>query len=408
MPRFEYKGRDKSGKEARGVVDGASESIIAAELIKGGIIPISILPYVEKQPPLAKFKTMLRLEMPTTEDLTFLSRQMHSLIRAGVPIVKAVHVVLDNSKNFQLRLALVDVLTTLESGQALAPAMRHHPLVFPTLMTALVNVGENTGSLDEVFSQVAVHLERELATRKQISTAIRYPITVLIVISIAIIVINVLVVPAFAKFFTQFKAELPLPTRILIGTSNFFVNYWYVLVGAVVGAVIGLIAYVRTPVGRRTWDKWKLSVPMIGDILRRALLGRFARSFALSTRTGVPLLEAIAMIAKTTDNVYVSEQILTMRTYIEHGESLTVAATKCGMFTSLVIQMLSIGEETGEIDKLLDEVADYYEKEVDYDVKRLGDAIEPILIMIIAGIVLILALGVFLPMWDIWKVALGK
>ena len=408
MPRYEYKARDKSGSEVRGVIDGASESIVAAELLRSGVTPTSIAEHVEKQPALAKFKTMLRLEMPSTEDLTFLSRQMHSLIRAGVPIVKAVHVVLDSSKNFQLRAALADVLVSLESGQALAPAMRHHPLVFPTLMTALINVGENTGSLDTVFNQISVHLEREVATRKQISTAVRYPITVLIVISIAITVINVLVVPAFARFFTQFKAELPLPTRILIATSNFFVNYWYVLIAAVVGTIVGLIAYIRTPAGRRMWDKWKLTIPMIGDILKRALLGRFARSFALSVRTGVPLLEAISMIAKTTDNFYVSEQIMTMRSYIERGESLTIAATKCGMFTQLVLQMLSIGEETGEVDKLLDEVADYYEKEVDYDVKRLGDSIEPILIMVIAGIVLLLALGVFLPMWDIWKVALGK
>lgn len=408
MARFEYKGRDKFGKEIRGMIEGSNESTVAMELIRNGTTPISINPYVEKQKIFSTVNSLLKLEWPTLEDLIFFSRQMHSLIKAGVPIVRAVHVVLESAKNFQLRLALAEVLATVGSGQSLASAMRHQSYVFPTLMIALVNVGENTGSLDEVFRQVSVHLEREGDTRKQISTAVRYPMTVIIVIAIAMTVINILVIPAFARFFAQFKTKLPLPTRILMATSELFVDYWYLLLVGVVALGVGLTIYIRTPVGRKTWDKWKLSIPMIGSIIKRALLGRFCRSFALSIRTGVPLLEAIGLIAKTTDNAYVSEQILSMRTYIEHGESLTVAATKCGMFTTLVLQMLSIGEETGEIDKLLDEVADYYEGEVDYDVKRLGDAIEPILIVIIAGMVLILALGIFLPMWDIWRVALGK
>jgi len=408
MPRFEYQGRNKSGQMVNGIVDGVNESTVALELIRTGTTPVSIAPHVEKEPAFAKLNAFLNLEAPTLQDLTFLSRQLHSLIKAGVPIVRAARVVLESAKNRKLQVALADVLATMEGGQSLGVAMRKHPLIFPTLMTALVNVGENTGSLEEVFSQVAIHFERETRTRNQIAAAIRYPIVVVLVISIAIVVINILVIPAFAKFFTQFHAQLPLPTRILIGISNFFVDFWYLMLAGVLGAIGGFVFYIRSSSGRYKWDRFKLKIPMIGDIMKRALLARFARSFALSIRTGVPLLEAIGMIAKTTDNVYVAEQIMTMRTYIEHGESLMVSASKSEMFTSLVLQMLSIGEETGEIDKLLDEVADYYEQEVDYDVKRLGDAIEPILIIMIGGMVLLLALGIFLPMWDIWKVALGK
>ncbi len=408
MPRYQYQGRDKTGKVVTGIIDGTNESGVALELIRTGITPIYIELYVEKAATKGSLSDFLHLDMPTIEDLTFLCRQLYSLMKAGVPIVKAAHVVMDSAKNFKLKLALADVLATLEGGQSLSVAMRRHPDIFPTLMTALVNVGDNTGSLDEVFRQVAVHFERETSTKKQIKTAIRYPITVLSVIVIAVVIVNIFVIPAFAKFFGQFHATLPLPTRILIGTSDFMVQYWYILLAAILGAIFLFVSYIRTPIGRRAWDKWKLSIPLIGSIIQRALLSRFCRSFALSMRTGVPLLEAINMIAKTTDNVYVSEQIIVMRTYIERGESLTLAATKTAMFTSLVIQMLSIGEETGEIDRLLDEVADYYEREVDYDVKRLGDAIEPILIFIIAGFVLLLALGIFLPMWDLWKVALGK
>ncbi len=408
MPRFDYDGRDKAGKKVSGIIDGTNESAVAVELIRNGTTPISIVIHVDEQKKNGKFTSFLQFEMPRLEDLTFLCRQLNSLFKAGVPIVRAVHVVRESVKNYRLKMAMTDILATLQEGQSFSVGIRRHPNIFPSLMASLINVGENTGSLDEVFRQLAVHFERDTQTRKQISSAIRYPITVLVVISIAITVINILVIPAFAKFFTQFHSTLPLPTRLLIASSNFFVNYWYVLLAGIIGTFMGIGFYVRTPKGRWQWDKWKLSLPLIGSILNRALLARFARSFALSIRTGVPLLEAINMIAKATDNVYVADKIVTMRTYIERGESLTVGATKSEMFTALVLQMLAIGEETGEIDKLLDEVADYYEQEVDYEVARLGDAIEPILICIIAGMVLVLALGVFLPMWDIWKVALGK
>lgn len=408
MPRFVYYGRDAAGKEIRGLVEGTNESTVSLELLQKGITPIAIDHYVEQESGIKTFLSLIQSEYPSLLDLIFFSRQMHSMMKAGVPIVRSVHVVIESAKNYQLRMALLDVLASLEAGQSVGASMRKHPLVFPNLMVALVIVGENTGSLDEVFRQISVHYERESNIRKQIATAMRYPITVLIVLAIAMVIINVFVIPAFAAFFAQFKASLPLPTRILIGTSYFFTHYWYVLIMMIVGGIVGVVMTLRTSGGRYAWDKWKLGVPIIGGILRRSLLARFARSFALCMRTGVPLLDAIGLIAKSTDNVYVSEQIISMRTYIEHGESLTAAATRSAMFTPLVLQMLTIGEETGEIDRLLDEVADYYEGEVDYDVKRLGDLIEPILIIIIAGMVLVLALGVFLPMWDIWKVALGK
>ncbi len=408
MPRFQYRGRDKTGKAAQGIIDGVNESGVALELIRNGITPIAIEPDLEKEAVLSKLMLFLNLDAPSAQDLSFLARQLHSLIKAGVPIVRAVRVVQDSCKNYKLKTALSDVVATIESGQSLGSALRKHTLIFPTLMTALVNVGENTGSLEEVFRQLSIHFERDIRTRNQIKAAIRYPIIVVIVISLAIIVINIVVIPAFSKFFTQFHASLPLPTRILIGISNFFVHYWVVMLGVLLGIIFGVHAYIRSPKGQRQWDTVKLKIPIIGDILRRAMLARFARSFALSIRTGVPLLESIGMIANATDNVYVSEQILLMRMHIEHGESLTMAASKSEMFTPLILQMLGIGEETGEVDRLLDEVADYYEQEVDYDVKKLGDAIEPILIILIGCMVLLLALGIFLPMWDIWKVTLGK
>ncbi len=408
MARYEYQARNKEGKKISGIIDGQNQSSVAAELIRNGAVPINIQLYTARAPKPDSLKFLFNLDAPQVEDLSFLCRQMHSLFKAGVPVVRAVKVVMESVKNFKLKSVLSDILVTLEEGQTLSVGMRRHEDVFPTLMAALISVGENTGSLDVVFSQIATHFERESKTKKQIASAIRYPMVVVFVISIAITIINIFVIPAFAKFFSQFHSDLPLPTRILIQSSHFFINDWYWLLGGLISIIFAIRFCLQTKKGRFIWDKNKLSIPIIGDIIRRALLARFTRTFALCTRTGVPLLESIKLIANATDNLYVAEKIIMMRTYIEHGESLTNAATKSEMFTLLVLQMLSIGEETGDIDKLLDEAADYYEQEVDFEVARLGDAIEPILICVMAGLVLLLALGVFLPMWDLWKVALGK
>jgi MSHA biogenesis protein MshG len=335
---------------------------------------------------------------PKLNDLIIFARQMYSLTKSGVPLLRALKVITDNVRSEGLRIALEDILVRLDGGQSLSIAISRHPAIFPGLVQSLINVGESTGDLDEVFKQIAIYLDREQDTKKRIKSTI----------VIAIGIINILVVPAFAQFFHRFGASLPLPTKILITSSNFMVNYWYLIVIMMILSIAGWTSYLKTQAGRMKWDHIKLKLPLVGNIIERSLLVRFARSFALTSRTGVPLLEAITVIAKTTDNVFVADRILSMRQGIEHGESLTSAARSCGMFSTLVMQMMTIGEETGEVDRLLDEVADFYERELEYDLKKLSDSIEPILIIIVAGMVLVLALGVFLPMWDLSKVALGK
>lgn len=410
MPNFSYKGRNRQGKVVSGTISVSDKKAVITTLRQEGIVPINIeetAGATEQLPDiLANFKNMLG--NPGLEDLIIFSRQMYSLTKAGVPITKAISVVKESATNEKLTKALSDIIVGIESGKSLADSMSKHIRIFPTLMRALINVGENTGALDEVFKQISAHLQREGDTKKRIKGAMRYPIMVIITIVVAIGVINLAVVPAFANFFKSFGAELPLPTRILIASSNFMINYWYIvilLIGAMVG---GWIAFLKTPAGEMLWDRFKTKIPLIGTIIERSLLARFARSFSLTFRTGVPLLQSIEIIANTTDNVYIAAKIMNMRERIERGESLSAAARACGMFSTLVLQMITIGEETGEVDKLLDEVADFYEQELEYDLKALSGAIEPILIAIVAVMVLILALGVFLPMWDISQVALGK
>jgi MSHA biogenesis protein MshG len=268
----------------------------------------------------------------------------------------------------------------------------------------MVKVGENTGRLEESFFRISQYLEREKETRERIKAALRYPLFVIVAIGIAIAIINIWVIPAFAGLFAKADVALPWQTRFLMATSAIFVQWWPVMLGAIIGGIVGFRFYIKTDQGRYVWDRYKLKIPLVGDIIRRATLARFSRSFSMALTSGVPLIQALTVVSRAVDNEFVGESVLNMRNGIERGESLTRTAALSNMFTPLVLQMMAVGEETGQVDELLGEVADYYEREVDYDIKNLSASIEPILIVAIGIMVLILALGVFLPMWDMAKV----
>ena len=408
MPMYRYQGRNPRGELVNGNLEGASADTVASQLQNGGITPIDIR---ETRAPEAARPGALSLpgrkQKVQLNDLILFSHQMYTLTKAGVPMIQALAGLVQSTRNPTMAGALVDISEQLESGRELSMALSRHAQIFPSLIISLVQVGENTGRLDEVFAQISKYLELEKETRERIKSATRYPMFVMGAIGIALVIINVFVIPVFAKLFKSFKVELPLATRILIGTSDFFIAYWpYLLVGLVL-LILGLRNYVKTDVGRYAWDRLRLRLPLIGSIITRATLARYARSFSMAVRSGVPLIQALGVVARAVDNAYIAERILAMRTGIERGESLTRTAVASGLFTPLVLQMLAVGEETGQVDTLLTEVAEFYEREVDYDLKNLASAIEPILIVAIGIMVLILALGVFLPMWDLAKAARG-
>jgi MSHA biogenesis protein MshG len=300
---------------------------------------------------------------------------------------------------------LLAMLEELEAGRDMATAMSRHPKVFGPLLTAIVRVGEESGRIDEAFLRLNQHLEREQKVVEQVKTAVRYPVIVLVFVALAVFVIMSFVIPEFAKLYGSFNVELPLPTRIIIGTSNFFAAWWWLVLGAMLGSAWWLRHYVQTEAGRFRWHGLLLKMPIIGNIVLRATLARFARAFAMATRSGVPVLQALSVVSLAVENDVIARQLVGMRAAIERGESLTRAAATQQCFTPLVLQMLTVGEETGQIDEMLVEVADFYEREVDYDVRNLNDLLQPILTVIVAGIVFVLALGVLLPMWDLVKLA---
>lgn len=410
MAQFRYSGRNAQGARVSGLVEAASLDQAANELLAQQITPLQIdAQQADKGADvLQQLLERLRRRRVELDELIIFCRQMYSLSKAGVPIIRAIGGLAESTRNLYLREVLQAVRSDLERGLGLAVAMNVHPRVFNTLFISMVSVGENTGQLDGAFRQLSSYLELERETRKRLKQATRYPLFVLSAMGVALAVINLFVIPAFAKVFEQFKAELPWATRVLIGTSQFFQDYWWLLLILLVGGLYGFLRWTKTEQGALHWDRLKLRLPIVGGIFERIALARFTRTFAMMYRAGVPLLQTLSINSASVGNRHIGQAVLAMREGIERGEALTRTAAASGLFTPLVLQMMAVGEETGALDDLFVEVADFYEQEVDYDLKQLADAIEPILIVAMGVLVLILALGIFLPMWDLGKVAIKR
>lgn len=405
MPLFQYKARGHRGDAIEGTMEAVSADAVAAQLLESGVTPVDISSAKAGASTEIDFSKLF-VEKVTDTDIIQFSRQMYSLTKAGVPMLTAMHGLSQSTKNATLAETIRNVTVSLEAGRDLATSFNEHPQVFSLFYVSMIRIGETTGQLDAIFLQLARYLERDKRTRDQIKSALRYPSFVLIAIFIAIAIINLFVIPTFAGVFAKFGSELPLATRILMNISNFSVAHWPELLGVLITVLLGARHYIKTDEGRYRWDKLKLKLPLAGDIIYRATLARFARLFSMSSAAGVPLITALTVVAKALDNHYVEERLLGMQTGIERGESITRTAAATGLFDGLVMQMMAVGEETGSIDALLAEVAEFYEAEVENDIDKLSARIEPILTVVIAGIVLVLALGVFLPMWNLAEVAI--
>ncbi|HDY7530417.1 TPA: type II secretion system F family protein [Vibrio vulnificus] len=406
MATFHYQGRTLDGNKANGKIDAVTSEAAAEQLMNRGIIPVSITQGKTGSGLDFDLNALFAPAVPL-EILVLFCRQLYSLTKAGVPLLRSMRGLVQNCENKQLKAALEEVVAELTNGRSLSASMQLHSKVFSPLFVSMIHVGENTGRLDQALLQLANYYEQELETRKRIKTAMRYPTFVISFIVVAMFILNVKVIPQFASMFSRFGVDLPLPTRILIGMSEFFVNYWMLLAGFIVGLIFGFKAWVATADGRERWDKWRLKLPVVGGVVNRAQLSRFSRTFALMLKAGVPLNQSLALSAEAMGNRYLELKILKMKADIEAGSQVSVTAINSGIFTPLVIQMISVGEETGRIDELLMEVADFYDREVDYDLKTLTARIEPILLVIVAGMVLVLALGIFLPMWGMLDVIKG-
>lgn len=404
MSSFAFEGRSAEGQRVSGTLEAVSKDAVAGQLSSRGITPINIQPAKPKSEVDQWWLKVSGQEKVRTEDLIMLTRQLYTITKAGIPLIRGLRGLAASMAHPKLRRVLESLAAELETGVQLSTAMLQHRDVFDNLYINMVKVGEDAGQLEAIFDQLSTYLEKDLDTKKRITSAMRYPSFVLIALVIALAVVNVMVIPAFADMFASFDAELPLATKILLATSSFFVNYWPYMLVASITAWQGFKYYIKTPDGSFWWGANRLRLPIVGDIITRALMARYARSFGLMLKSGVPLTQALDLCSKAIDNAYLANKIQAIRQGIERGDSLLRTHNQANMFTPLVLQMIAVGEESGQVETLLEEVAGFYEREVDYDLKNISDKIEPIMIVVMAGFVMVLALGIFLPMWNMHSI----
>jgi MSHA biogenesis protein MshG len=412
MPAFTYRGKNSAGEVVNGVLEGATPGAVADLLFGSGVTPLEIKPA-----PASALKkdggsggSGLNFFAPQVlhVDILLFTRQLYTLMKAGVPIMRALAGLQESSGNPAMKSLLGSLRESLDSGRELSVSLARHPRIFTPFYLAMVRVGEMTGRLEEVLLRLFDHMEFERFMREQVKSALRYPSFVIMAMVAAMFVVNIFVIPAFSKVFAGFGAELPLMTRILIGFSNFMVDWWHLLLGMIAAAGFAFKSWIGTVRGRYLWDKLKMRIPIAGKIVRKATLARFARSFALASRSGVPVIQALTTVAQTVDNAFIADKVERMRDQVERGESVLRAAITSRAFTPVVLQMIAVGEESGSLDEMMEEISSMYQSEVEYELKTLSQQIEPILIVALGAMVLVLALGIFLPLWDLGGVAMKK
>lgn len=407
MAHYFYTGRNAEGMLIEGVHDAPDVNTAVSYLLSSNITPIDITEnsQVEKNKQ-ANFS--LFEEKITSLDIMLFSRQMYTLLKAGIPILQALSGLQASTKNQRFARVIDELRQSLDGGRELSSAMAEYPKLFDSFYVSMVRVGETTGLLDSIFLRLFHHIEFERFMRGQIKAALRYPTFVVMAMAVAIVVINIFVIPSFSQVFDSMHAELPMLTQLLVGFSNFTLEHWPLLLGAFAGIYLLFKYYITTPAGNMQWDTLKLKLPIAGKIVHKGTMARFSRSFALAGKSGVPITSALKLIAQTVDNKFIEEKVEGMRTGIERGESILRAAQNALVFNPLVLQMIAVGEESGALEDLMQEIAEMYQRDMEYEVKTLGTQIEPILIVFLGFMILILAMGIFLPVWDLGTAALNK
>jgi MSHA biogenesis protein MshG len=400
MSNFNYRGRSARGDLITGRLEAESVDAVAARLLNLGITPVKIGAVARHESGFEDLMQRLGAGRPKNGDMLLFVRQMYAITKSGLPLLRGLRGLAQSTHNRQLRDALLDVLLSLESGRDLATSLARHPALFTPVFLSMVRVGEATGTLDNAFLRLGEYMSQDQDVQDRVKAAIRYPIIVIIMIGLAVGVITVFVIPNFAPLFKILGNDIPWPTRVIMGSSDLVIHHGWSLAICAFLAFIGSRRYLKTEAGRYRWDGYKLKVPILGELLRQSILSRVTRSLSISLQAGLPMIQALTLLSRSAGNEWLAERLIRLRDAVERGDSLSRAATTSGIFPSLVLQMMLVGEETGELTHLLEEIGAFYQREVDHRLKNLTAMLEPFLIILVGGMVLILALGVFLPMWN--------
>jgi type II secretory pathway component PulF len=405
MPLFEYKARDRMGALVAGKMDAPTAEAVGNELDRLGHFPVTIKSMETEKLKEEKIDLLDRFQKIKMKELVLFTRQMSTLFNAGIPVLGILVALEDQVETPKFKRVVRQVRLDIEGGLSLSESMEKHPDVFDVLYTSMIAAGEAGGVMEELLKRLASMMERQVETDAKVKGAMSYPKMVISAMTIAVVILMVKVVPIFVNMFEKAKIELPLATQILIGANKAFFDYWYFLLGGIILTVIAFKKYTATETGHYNWDMFMLKVPIMGPIVLRSSMAKFARVFSTLQAGGVSILNILSVTAKVVDNVVISSIVLGLRDSVQEGLGLAAPLKQSGLIPPLVIQMIAAGEESGALDEMLSKVADYYDDEVDHAVKNLSSMIEPILLLFMACLVLFLALAIFMPMWDMTKMA---
>ena len=401
MPNYQYKARDKFSKPLSGVMSADDENAVAIRLNQLGYTPISITEAKQASQVTKFLGSAVKVKFT---DLNMFTRQMATLQKAGLPILLALSALHEQSPNKILKEVIAQISRDIESGLSLSGALEKYPLIFDPLYINMVASGEVSGKLDQVLERLATLREHDETIRIRIKSATRYPMIVVIAMVVGFIVFTTLVVPRYAKIYAQYTTALPLPTQVLLGINYAVTKLWWLLIMVGSSAYFLFKRYINTKPGRIVWDNLKLKVPIFGGLLLKLSISRFTRITGTLMRSGIPILKILDISSGSTGNVVVSKAIQNIKDNVAEGKGMSEPMKISGLFPPIVTQMVAVGEETGKLDELLIHVSNYYDEQVDYTVSNLTSLIEPILIFVLGLGVLFMALGIFLPMWNLMSI----
>jgi type II secretory pathway component PulF len=404
MPTFRYKARDKYGALFMGTFETHGKEAVAGHLDSLGYIPVAI---EEEKPGLSLTELLPQLETISSEDLIVFSRQLATLIGAGIPFMASFSALEEQTENPKLKKVISQVQKDVEGGSTFADALAKHPKVFSSMYVSMVKAGETGGVLDEILNRLAMLAEHEAETRARIKAATRYPKIVIVALVVAFGVLVSFVIPKFATLYANYKVALPLPTRLMIGLNNIVHQYGLLILAAAIAAFFGCRKFINTPQGRLWWDGFKLKIPIFGPIFTKTALSRFARVFGTLTRSGLPILQTLEIVSETVGNVVIGRVVDNIRDSARQGRGIVQPMRVSKVFPPIVIQMVAIGEESGKMEEMMMKVSEYYDRDVEYAIKNLSSSLEPILLAVIGVVILFLALAIFLPWWNLINVFKG-
>jgi MSHA biogenesis protein MshG len=407
LTNFKYKARDRYGVLTTGQLEALDSKIAIMLLEKQGLTPVSLNAI---QPSILETKLdqyFSSLQKVSAQELIVFTRQLASVLEAGVPLIDGLDAVSDQIHNHRFQSVVREIKKQIDSGMSFSDAMDHHRDVFSALIVNMIKAGESAGILPQVLDRVSNLLEKDDETTEKLKNATRYPTMVFIVMCGAFVILTVYVIPRFTAFFAAFKGQLPLPTQILIGINTFVQHFWLLALALVAIAVYAFAAVLRTETGRYNWDRLVLSTPVLGALFSKINLSRFSRMLSSMLGAGIPILEALTITSATVDNKVISHVIMDVRNQVAQGKSLAEPMRGSNTFPPIAISMVAIGEKAGTLEKMLDKVADYFDREADYTIRNLVPLLEPLMIFGLGLILLLFALGILLPMWDLSRIYSG-